>query len=68
MQMTIHRVPGAGDVLTPQFFSDKTEIRANMTGRTGTGQLIVELPTADGPGGDAVLREVERILGYNPNQ
>lgn len=70
-RMTIHQLPEPGDVLTPQYFDDKTEIRANMTGMTGTGTLIAEgrsVP-ADLTGDswqreiDLMAKEVEATLG-----
>lgn len=42
MQLKMITTPNPGDVLTPQFFGDKVEIRANMTGKTGSGKLIAE--------------------------
>lgn len=35
------------DVYQPQFFSDVTEIRRNMEGKTGTGELVATLVPAD---------------------
>ena len=42
MQMKMVNLPSAGDVLTPQFYGNSVQIRANMTGETMTGTLIAE--------------------------
>lgn len=39
--ITILELPKAGDVITMQYFSNVMEIRANMTGTTMTGRLLV---------------------------
>lgn len=36
----LHQLPKKGDVLMPQFFDNIIELRANMEGKTGTGELI----------------------------
>lgn len=49
--ITILELPKAGDVITKQYFSNVMEIRANMTGKTMTGRLLVtaEISGCDDP-------------------
>ncbi len=54
------------DKLTPQFFDNETQIRANMTGKTGSGVLIATLPPVNPSDPswitDPILKEVDKIL------
>ena len=42
MQLNMITLPQPGDVLTPQFYGNIVQIRANMAGTTGTGTVIAE--------------------------
>ncbi len=42
MEMRMVSLPKSGDVLTPQYYGDVVQIRANMTGETGSGTIIAE--------------------------
>ena len=60
-ELTIHKLPEIGDVLTKQYFSDCIEVRANMTGLTGSGRLLVgaDIVGTDDP----TIKKVETL--YN---
>ncbi len=60
------------DKLTEQFYGNETQIRANMTGLTGSGVLIATLPatdhTVDPAFNEAIYKEVNRILELEGSQ
>lgn len=64
--ITILALPKAGDVITKQYFSNVMEIRANMTGMTMTGQLLVtaEISGRDDPQVKQVETIYDRFLDF----
>ena len=60
-EILIHELPANGDMLTKQYFSDCIEIRANMTGLTGSGKLLVDAAIIGSQ--DPTVKKVEAI--YN---
>ena len=58
-EITIHELPGKDDILTKQYFSDCIEIRANMTGLTGSGKLLVDAVIVGS--NDPTVKKIEAI-------
>ncbi len=60
-EITIHNLPQIDDVLTKQYFLNCMEIRANMTGLTGSGKLLVDAVIVGS--NDPTIKKVETL--YN---